>query len=324
MDLLAINEVRNLLFGNAGDGGQDLIARDIQRARDNGLPDYNSMRVAYGLRPVTSFAQITSNVQAQQELQQAYGSVDNIDAFEGGLAEDHVPGSDVGPLFQAIMVNQFTRLRDSDRFFYLNERWSPDELRIFQQGNTLAQVIEANTSITNLQSDVFLFKASINGTVVSDPSGSGHRAASLDGWGYRACSAQGLPGVTVQLEDTSGNVLATATTDRNGRYHFDQLTGLSATGNYTVRLVVPSGFKQTSANPSTLLISRGDINLSRVNFVVAPAQSKTIPPGRLGDPPSLTRHLGEANGLVFWRPRRDRWGSVTPEPQESIWPWIRW
>ena len=269
MDVMAINEVRDLLFGNAGAGGQDLIARDIQRARDNGLPDYNTMRVAYGLSPVTEFAQITSNVQVQKELRQAYGSVNNIDAFEGGLAEDHVPGSDVGPLFQAIMVDQFTRLRDGDRFFYLNESWSPDELKILQQGNTLANIIEANTGITNLQSDVFLFKASISGTVVSDHGGIGHPDSSFAGNGHQDFSAPGLAKVTVQLEDNSGDVLATTVTDRSGDYGFNQLNGLSGTGKYTVRIVVPSGHTQTSANPSMILISRGDIDVSGVNFVVA-------------------------------------------------------
>ena len=269
MDVMAINEVRDLLFGNAGAGGQDLIARDIQRARDNGMPDYNTMRVAYGLSPVTKFAQITSNVQVQKELRQAYGSVNNIDAFEGGLAEDHVPGSDVGPLFQAIMVDQFTRLRDGDRFFYLNESWSPDELKILQQGNTLAKVIEANTGITNLQSDVFFFKASISGTVVSDHGGIGHPDSSFAGNGHQDFSAPGLANVTVQLEDNSGDVLATTVTDSRGDYGFNQLNGLSGTGKYTVRIVVPSGHTQTSANPSMILISRGDIDVSGVNFVVA-------------------------------------------------------
>ncbi len=263
MDLLAIRDVRNLLFGNAGAGGQDLIARDIQRARDNGLPDYNTLRVAYGLPAVTSFAQITSNVQVQQELQQAYGSVNNIDPFEGGLAEDHVPGADVGPLFRAIMADQFARLRDGDRFFYLNESWGPDEARIFRQGNTLARVIEANTDITNLQSDVFLFRASIGGTVLSGRAG-----------------AAGLPGVTVRLEDGSGNVLATAVTNVQGRFRFDQLNGVSATGLYTVRVVAPTGLAQTSTDPAPVLISRGDTNVGGVNFVLAPAgQMGTSNPG---------------------------------------------
>jgi hypothetical protein len=269
MDLLAIRDVRNLLFGNGGQGGQDLIARDLQRARDDGIGSYNQVRVAYGLAPVTSFAQISSNVAVQKELQQAYGSVDNVDPFEGGLAEDHVPGSDVGPLFQKIMVDQFTRLRDGDRFFYLNEQWTPDELNLLRQGNTLTKVIEANTTVTNLQSDVFVFKASISGTVSRDRDG-----------GHGAPRGPGLAGVTVQLKDDSGNVLATTLTDNQGRYRFDQQTGIGGTGNYTVSLVVPSGFTQTSANPDTILISRGDVNVRGVNFVVAAAARQgTSTPG---------------------------------------------
>ena len=85
-DLLAIKDIRNLLFGNGGaqDNGLDLMARDVERARDDGIGSDNQVRQAYGLPPVTSFAQITSNVQVQQELQAAYGTVDKIDPFEGG------------------------------------------------------------------------------------------------------------------------------------------------------------------------------------------------------------------------------------------------
>jgi hypothetical protein len=39
-----------------------------------------------------------------------------------------------------------------------------------------------------------------------------------------------------------------------------------------VRLVVPSGDTQTSPNPSPILISRGDVNVSGVNFVLTRAQ----------------------------------------------------
>jgi hypothetical protein len=270
-DLLAIGDIRNLLFANGGlqDNGQDLIARDIERARDDGIGTYNQVRVAYGLAPVTSFAQITSNVTVQQELQKAYGSVANIDPFEGGLAEDHVAGSDMGPLFTKIIADQFNRLRAGDRFFYLNQAWTPDELRILQQGITLARVIEANTNITNLQSDVFLFKASVSGTVTSDNNAGAPRNV----------RPQGVPGITVELVDTSGAVLATTVTDRQGHYSFNQLsgpganpdsaTGVSATGDYNVRLVLPSGLTQTSANPSTIAISRGDTSVSGVNFSVA-------------------------------------------------------
>jgi hypothetical protein len=259
-DLLAINEVRNLLFANGGltDNGQDLIARDVERASDDGIGTYNDLRVAMGLPAVTSFAQITKNVQVQKELQQAYGSVDKIDPFEGGLGEDHVAGSDMGPLFTRILVNQFTRLRNGDRFFYLNETWNADELNILHQADTLGKVIEANTGVTNLQNDVFLFQSSISGTLFAGSGETGHRGS----------TAQGVAGVTVQLQDTGGNVLATTVTDAQGHYRFNQFNGLSATGQYVVRLVVPAGYTQFSANPSTILISRGGINDTGVNFTL--------------------------------------------------------
>jgi hypothetical protein len=269
-DLLAINDVRDLLFANGGltDNGQDLIARDVERARDDGIGTYNQVREAYGLQPVTSFAQITKNIQVQKELQQAYGSVNNIDPFEGGLAEDHVAGSDMGPLFTKILTDQFTRLRDGDRFFYLNESFTPDELNIMQQGNTLAKVIEANTQITNLQSDVFLFKASISGSVLLGGSG-----------GLNQRRPVGLGGITVRLEDANGDVLATTVTDRGGRYSFNQLSGpaadptngpgIAATGVYKLALVLPSGLTLTSVPSTAITISRGDANVSGVNFNVA-------------------------------------------------------
>jgi hypothetical protein len=266
-DALAINDIRNLLFANgaAMDNGQDLIARDVQRARDDGIGTYNQVRVAFGLKPVTSFAQITSNVTLQQELQQAYGSVDNIDPFEGGLAEDHVPGSDMGPLFTTILSNQFSRLENGDRFFYLNETFTPAEQAMLQQGNTLAKVIEANTDITNLQPDVMKFTASISGTVSFAQNGNGR-------------AAFGVPGVTVQLQDTSGDVLATTHTNILGQYTFTQKSGpsgnpeiapgVSATGDYQIVLVLPSFLTQTTPNPSPVHISRGGINVTGVNFSV--------------------------------------------------------
>ncbi len=224
------------------------MARDVQRARDNGIGTYNQVRVAYGLPAVTSFAQITSNVAVQHALQQAYGTVDNIDPFEGGLAENHVAGSDLGPLFQRILVDQFTRLRDGDRFFYLHEKLTPAEQRIISQGDTLAKVIEANTNVTNLQGNVFLFQTSITGRVLNQSTG------------------RGLAGWTVQLEDTTGAVLATTVSDSQGNYRFNQFNGTSMTGLYRVREVVSPGWEQVTRNPRDILISRGGINVGAINF----------------------------------------------------------
>jgi hypothetical protein len=195
--------------------------------------------------------------------------VDNIDPFEGGLAEDHVAGSDVGPLFQAIMVDQFTQIRDGDRFFYLNESFNRDENAILNGSNTLAEVIEANTNVTNLQKNAFKFKASINGTVFLDQDGDG---------GSQQSNEPGLRGVTVQLQDAAGNVLATTVTNRDGHYKFNQLSGpaanpdiaygVSATGNYNIVLLLSASQSQTTPNPSPILISAGSTHVDGVNFGV--------------------------------------------------------
>jgi peroxidase len=287
-DTMAIDDVRNLLFGNGGEGGQDLIALDVQRGRDHGIPDYNALRVAMGLPAVKSFAQITSNVTVQKELEEAYpGGVNTIDAFEGGMAEDHVKGSDVGPLFQAIMVNQFTRLRDGDRFFYLNETFNAEEKQIMSQGSTLAKVIEDNTNVTGLQANVFIFNASISGTV-SLPSNAPR-------------PPQGAPapfsGLTVNLEDTDGDILATTTTDSHGNYFFNQLSGpaanadiasgVSAVGTYRIVLELPNGSSTDSQTSADIDISTGDTNITGLNFVLnanrppPPPQPVSVHHGRL-------------------------------------------
>ena len=42
-------------------GVNDLGALDVARAYDHGMPSYNDLRVAYGLPPVTSFAELTGD-----------------------------------------------------------------------------------------------------------------------------------------------------------------------------------------------------------------------------------------------------------------------
>nr|MDT0656493.1 peroxidase family protein [Micromonospora sp. DSM 115978] len=95
-------------------------------------------------------------------LRAVYGSVSNLDAFTGMVAEPHRPGTDMGELQLAIWKRQFEELRDGDRFFYLND---PGLSLIRSQygidfRRTLAQVIAANTDIpaSELAANVFLFR----------------------------------------------------------------------------------------------------------------------------------------------------------------------
>ncbi len=56
VDTQLVDGLRNFLFGPPGAGGLDLASLNIQRGRDHGLADYNTVRAAYGLPTVTSFA----------------------------------------------------------------------------------------------------------------------------------------------------------------------------------------------------------------------------------------------------------------------------
>jgi hypothetical protein len=158
VDLQLVDGIRNSLFGPPGAGGLDLAALDIQRGRDHGLPDYNNLRGNYGLTPVDSFDDISSDPAIQQKLEELYVTVDNIDAFVGALAEDHVPGTSAGPLLHGIVGNQFLRLRDGDRFFYTNDALL-DSAKVKAVLDidkvSLAQIIRLNTGVQNLQDEVF-------------------------------------------------------------------------------------------------------------------------------------------------------------------------
>ncbi len=153
IDTQVIDDVRDFLFGPPGAGGFDLAALNIQRGRDHGLPDYNSAREQLGLAPAESFADISSDPDVQARLEEAYGTVDDIDVWVGALAEDHVNGGSLGELASTVLADQFTALRDGDRFWYQNT-FSGQELREIDS-TRLSDVIERNTDLTSIQNNAF-------------------------------------------------------------------------------------------------------------------------------------------------------------------------
>ncbi len=128
IDTRVVEDIRSFLFG-APTAQQllDLAALNMQRGRDHGIPDYNTLRAAYGLTKVSAFTEVTSDVTVSNGLAQLYDTVDDIDPWIGGLAEDHVSGAQVGPLFYAIIRDQFIRLRDGDRYYYENDKTITNE-----------------------------------------------------------------------------------------------------------------------------------------------------------------------------------------------------
>jgi peroxidase len=238
IDVQVVDSVRNQLFGPPGSGGLDLVALNIQRGRDHGLADYNATRVKYGLSPVISFSDITSDPEIQQKLTDLYGTVDNIDLWVGGIAEDHIDGASVGPTFARIIADQFNRIRAGDRFWYENT-FRGSELRELQQ-TTLADVIRRNTTITNLQPEAFYYGSEVSGRVMSD--------SYRDFWSRRRES--GISGVQVNLLDASNQVIATTTSKSGGYYGFYGIEN----GNYKVQIELPAAARRSTITSQSISI----------------------------------------------------------------------
>ena len=153
-DIYYHNSIRNFLFGEPQRGGLDLCVLDIIRARDHGIPDYNSIREEIGLLPVKEFNEINSDQEVIRRLSQTYRNVNELDPIIGILAEEHLEDSTLGETGYYIIKEQFERIRDGDRLFYLND---PDleDLREDISNTKLSDVIKRNTRIDDVPDNVF-------------------------------------------------------------------------------------------------------------------------------------------------------------------------
>ena len=271
VDLQVVDSLRNFLFGPPGSGGLDLVSLNIQRGRDHGLADYNATREAYGLDRIDTFADITSDQSVQANLESLYGDVDNIDLWVGLMAEDHIQNGSLGETATVIIADQFERLRDGDRFYYentLNNR----EIREIEN-TTLADIIERNTNVDSLQSNVFYFAPTIKGTVAESTAVVQANARNQGQNRNRPPRAtnrpdsttNGVEGITMELLDSEGNVMETTVTDRNGNYEFDSM---SRTGLYQVQVASSNDVSVAGSASLEMLVSSGDAHWQDMDFEV--------------------------------------------------------
>ena len=88
------------------------------------------------------------------------GNVNQLDAFTGMLAERHLPGSELGELQHRLWRTEFERLRDGDRYFYLNDPVLTQIRSAYgiDYRRPLSQVIVDNTDLEtgDIEANVFL------------------------------------------------------------------------------------------------------------------------------------------------------------------------
>ncbi|XP_002741107.2 peroxidasin-like [Saccoglossus kowalevskii] len=139
----------------------DLMSLNIQRGRDHALPGYTEWveLCNEGRHRITEFKHLKNLISSNDlraELQTLYGHVDNIDLYIGGMAEDPIEGSVVGPTFNCILSRQFKNTRNGDRFWYEKPGYFLEAQLAEIKKTSLARIICDNTDIDQVQRDVFL------------------------------------------------------------------------------------------------------------------------------------------------------------------------
>lgn len=211
-DSKVIGDVRNFLFGQPGFGGLDLVSININRGRERGLPDFNTVRENFGLTPYNFFQQINSSAAVFTRLLSLYTNIDDIDPWVGMLAERTVPGSIFGPTLLEIFRQQFTALRDGDRFYYWNDPVLTESEKNYIHNTTLRDIIMYNTDINLMQDNVF---GALPHQEICD-----NMTLNLSG---QIRTPNGVPVPGVALELTFGTELETQSSDGNGTYGFSEM-----------------------------------------------------------------------------------------------------
>jgi hypothetical protein len=125
-------------FGTSCNSRSSLDFVALQDENGNPVPLGNQEDATSGLRRSTVAAR----------LRCMYANVDNVEAFVGMVAEQHVPGTEFGPLQLAIWRSQFTALRDGDSMYFGNDPLL-DQIRQrfgISYRHTLGEIVTLNTN----------------------------------------------------------------------------------------------------------------------------------------------------------------------------------
>jgi hypothetical protein len=165
VDIEVDDILRNILFLCVNAGVTDLFAIDTNRARQNGVPPYYTLRRYYSSQPdiygttgCPAYLETSSendplacftglvphNSSLATNLWKLYGKLIYIDAEPGMLVEPIPSGNTVPPTIAGIVMDTFLRMRDGDRFWFQNvnqpKPFSALE-RLLIRGTTFGQLL---------------------------------------------------------------------------------------------------------------------------------------------------------------------------------------
>ncbi|MFC5068709.1 peroxidase family protein [Flaviflagellibacter deserti] len=106
---------------------------------------------------IDAFVEVNPDIQLQDgpNGSKIVKGIDRVDLWVGGLAEQHINGGMVGQTFWVVLHEQFDRLQEGDRFYYLDRFDNFDFYEEFVDGQEFADIIARNTGLTNLPEHIF-------------------------------------------------------------------------------------------------------------------------------------------------------------------------
>ena len=128
----------------------------LQQAREARLASYNDYREMCQLPRVTTFDQITRDKNLQQELQDIYQNVDDIEFYTGLLAEDtKINGVLPELMTRMVAFDAFSQALTNPRVFN-KETFSHDGMNIIHSTNSLSEILNRNVPNNSRQYHVSL------------------------------------------------------------------------------------------------------------------------------------------------------------------------
>ncbi|XP_048812014.1 dual oxidase 2 [Lagopus muta] len=156
-DSIVVEDLQDYWYGPLKYSRTDYVASWLQRGRDLGLPTYNQALERFGLEPLQDWANFAPHShQKVLEVAALYANdTARLELLPGGMLEGD------SPLFSAIILDQFVRLRDGDRFWFENTKnglftaKEAEEIRNTMFRDVLAAVTYSQQA--ELQSNVFVW-----------------------------------------------------------------------------------------------------------------------------------------------------------------------
>jgi len=168
-DVKFSSELTNKLLKMRGEKyGGDLVAFNVWRGRDHGLPGYNTYRELFGLPKAKKFTDLADVLSPDviEKLAALYKTPDDIDLFAAGMAEKAFPGSILGHTFTHMIADQFARLKAGDRFYYENGgqsgSFTPDQLAEIRKVSMASVICRNGDYIQHMQPLAFRPVTNIN------------------------------------------------------------------------------------------------------------------------------------------------------------------